>query len=111
MRSNDEPGFSNTASPPDPSLRVIDLTSQVLHFAPVGLAEEALRSRYVDISQKHRDLDDTIERLREAGERDELLIARLKKRKLQTRDEIIQLERQLQHVANLAFQGRPGHHS
>lgn len=107
MHSNDELDFKPDVLPSDSSLRVIDLPQCNLHFAPVGPGEEALRIRYVEASQKHRDLDDTIARLCEAGERDELLIARLKKRKLQTRDEIAQLERQLQHAADLAARSGP----
>ena len=105
-----EPDFCNNLPvvASDSAPRLIDLTQHVMSFDPVSPGEEALRVRYVEVSQKHRDLDDTIARLCDAGERDELLIARLKKRKLQTRDEITQLERQLQHAADLAGQNRSG---
>ena len=49
---------------------------------------EALRS-------EHRDLDAAIEALRGTGSADQLQIARLKKRKLKLRDEIVMLEDQL----------------
>jgi hypothetical protein len=93
MRSNDEPGFTNDFQ-------------TILQFAPLEPGEEALRMRYVEVSQKHRDLDDTIARLSEVDEHDELLIARLKKRKLQAKDEITQLEHQLQHAADVAVQNQ-----
>lgn len=44
---------------------------------------------------EHRDLDSAIDALRLAQARDELQIARLKKRKLRLRDEIALLEDQL----------------
>ena len=57
--------------------------------------EEALRIRQVEIAQQHRDLDDTIAVLSQADTCDELLIARLKKRKLRIKDEIARIERLL----------------
>ena len=44
---------------------------------------------------EHRDLDDAIEALRANTARDELQLARLKKRKLRLKDEISQLQGQL----------------
>ncbi|WP_164118737.1 DUF465 domain-containing protein [Sphingorhabdus sp. Alg239-R122] len=44
---------------------------------------------------EHRDLDQAIDALRAAGIRDEMQIARLKKRKLKLRDEIAHLEDQI----------------
>jgi hypothetical protein len=43
-------------------------------------------SRYVNLTQQHRDLDCTISALIDTG--DELMVARLKKRKLRLKDEI-----------------------
>ncbi len=48
--------------------------------------ETPLWSRFVSLTQQHRDLDFTISALFDNG--DELLIARLKKRKLRLKDEI-----------------------
>ncbi len=45
-----------------------------------------LWSRFVNLTQQHRDLDCTISALVDSG--DELLVARLKKRKLRLKDEI-----------------------
>jgi hypothetical protein len=48
--------------------------------------ETALWSRFVNLTQQHRDLDCTISALIDTS--DELLLARLKKRKLRLKDEI-----------------------
>jgi hypothetical protein len=53
---------------------------------------EAIRQRIAELSQEHRDLDDVIAHLTLAPEKDELLLRRLKKRKLQLKDRISQLE-------------------
>jgi hypothetical protein len=53
---------------------------------------EAIRQRIAELSQEHRDLDDVIAHLIAAPEQDELLLRRLKKRKLQLKDRISQLE-------------------
>lgn len=47
------------------------------------------------LRQEHRDLDTAIMALIEGGARDQLQLARLKKRKLLLRDEIAMLEDQL----------------
>ncbi len=53
-------------------------------------------SRRVDALRiEHRDLDDALEALRAAPARDELQLARLKKRKLRLKDEIARLQDQL----------------
>lgn len=44
---------------------------------------------------EHRDLDDSIAALMAAGTKDQLQIARLKRRKLRLRDEIAMMEDQL----------------
>ena len=48
----------------------------------------------IDLRIDHADLDATIDRLAEAQPIDELLLRRLKKRRLALRDRIAQLERQ-----------------
>ena len=55
---------------------------------PIPHAATALASRYVDLTQQHHDLDYMICALSEQAACDELLVARLKKRKLQLKDEI-----------------------
>lgn len=56
--------------------------------------EETMR-RIELLRQEHRDLDTAIIALAESGSRDQLQLARLKKRKLMLRDEIAFLEDQL----------------
>ncbi len=71
MRSYENPAFDGsayTAKPESP------------------FTETPLWSRFVSLTQQHRDLDFTISALFESS--DELLIARLKKRKLRLKDEI-----------------------
>jgi hypothetical protein len=78
MRSSEGPMFDNT-------FRVM----------PFEADAETLRIRRVEKLQQHRDLDETIAMLWEADSCDELLIARLKKRKLGIKDEIARIEQQL----------------
>ena len=47
------------------------------------------------LREEHRDLDAAIEALRQAGQADQLQVQRLKKRKLQLRDRVSQLEDEL----------------
>lgn len=49
-------------------------------------------SRLVRLREMHRDLDAAIDALRERANPDQLQLARLKKRKLQLKDEIAQLQ-------------------
>jgi len=44
------------------------------------------------LREEHRDLDAAIDALRDAGQADQLQLQRLKKRKLQLRDRLTQLE-------------------
>jgi hypothetical protein len=52
--------------------------------------EVALRAKLATLVQEHRDLDSAIAAL--AGSRDQLQLTRLKKRKLQLKDEISRIE-------------------
>jgi len=54
-----------------------------------------LRLKVLELEAEHRELDHLIEQLQESGSRDELQIRRLKKRKLQIKDQIAQLQVQL----------------
>ena len=56
---------------------------------------EALRAKLVELRVEHRDLDEAIERLTLAPPDDQLLLRRLKKRKLLIKDRISALERML----------------
>lgn len=57
---------------------------------------EALRSRLDEMRVEHRDLDEAIRRLSEDPPEDELVLRRLKKRKLLLRDRISQIEAMLE---------------
>ena len=56
---------------------------------------EALQRKLVELKTEHRDLDDVIARLAEKQPFDQLQIQRLKKRKLQLKDAISQIESRL----------------
>lgn len=53
---------------------------------------EALQQRLAALRLEHRDLDDAIAALEEAGAHNYLQVQRLKKRKLLLKDQIIQIE-------------------
>jgi len=57
--------------------------------------ESELKAQLAQLRQEHRDLDAAIEALHNAPGVDRLQVQRLKKRKLQLRDRIIQIEDQL----------------
>jgi hypothetical protein len=57
--------------------------------------ETELKAQLARLRQEHRDLDAAIEALHNAPGSDLLQVKRLKKRKLQLRDRIIQIEDQL----------------
>ena len=56
---------------------------------------EQVRARVIELEIEHRDLDAAIDRFAEAAALDDLQLRRLKKRKLQLKDQIIQLKMQL----------------
>jgi hypothetical protein len=59
-------------------------------------AEEALmRETLVVLVQEHRDLDQAIAAMIESGVRDQLQLSRLKRRKLQLKDQIASIEDEL----------------
>ena len=55
----------------------------------------SLSRQLIELRIEHADLDATIDRLADAQPRDDLLLRRLKKRRLALRDRIAQLEREL----------------
>jgi hypothetical protein len=57
--------------------------------------ETELRRRLQELESEHRDLDDVIERLSDGSINDQLQIKRLKKRKLQLKDEITKIRSRL----------------
>ena len=56
---------------------------------------EVLQARLVELRTEHRDLDESISRLTLVPSEDELMLRRLKKRKLLIKDRISTLERML----------------
>lgn len=56
---------------------------------------EQVRARVIELEIEHRDLDEAIDRLQDAPNRDDLRLTRLKKRKLQLKDQILRLKMQL----------------
>lgn len=56
---------------------------------------EEIRRRLAELRTEHRDLDDVIARMAEDPHVDQLLMQRMKKRKLGLKDQIAQLENDL----------------
>lgn len=56
---------------------------------------EQVQERLITLEVEHRDLDAAIDSLTQAGRVDDLQMRRFKKRKLQLKDQIIQLKMQL----------------
>ena len=56
---------------------------------------DTVRRRLEALREEHRDLDDVIARVTEAGPFDQLQVQRLKKRKLILKDQIMKLESEL----------------
>ncbi|HEY4373536.1 MAG TPA: YdcH family protein [Burkholderiales bacterium] len=56
---------------------------------------EAIQTRIVELQTEHRDLDAVIQRVSDTAGHDELLMRRLKKRKLQLKDSITLLQMRL----------------
>lgn len=54
--------------------------------------QETLKRRLEELRSEHRDLDDVIGRISEEAPFDQLQVQRLKKRKLQLKDEIARIE-------------------
>lgn len=54
--------------------------------------QETLKRRLAGLRSEHRDLDDVIVRISEQAPFDQLQVQRLKKRKLQLKDEIAKIE-------------------
>lgn len=63
---------------------------------PANDEPETLRAQLQELRIEHRDLDEAIERLEAAPPHDELLLRRMKKRKLQLKDKIATIEHLLE---------------
>jgi len=58
--------------------------------------DPSLHAQLQELRVEHRDLDEAIDRLEGTPPHDELLLRRLKKRKLHLKDRIAQIERMLE---------------
>jgi hypothetical protein len=56
---------------------------------------ERVRARLIELEIEHRDLDEAIDRLDNAPNRNDLLLKRMKKYKLQLKDRILRLKMQM----------------
>src|ERR1700759_3241360 len=85
--------ISGSASAADPAT----IAREALRAAAVMKREDEseLRAQLAQMRQEHRDLDAAIEALHNSPGSDLLQVQRLKKRKLQLRDQIILIEDQL----------------
>lgn len=63
--------------------------------SPFAMEDAILRVKLAALKSEHRDLDGAIDALLEAPAKDQLQLARLKKRKLRLRDEIAEIEDRL----------------
>jgi hypothetical protein len=63
--------------------------------AGFGMDEQELKAKLIRLKQEHRDLDDAILALDRANTFDQLQMKRLKKKKLQLKDEISKIEDKL----------------
>lgn len=54
--------------------------------------QPVLRAKLADLTQEHRDLDMAIAALTASGTNDQIQLTRLKKRKLQLKDQIARIE-------------------
>jgi hypothetical protein len=62
---------------------------------PHAAGDEGIRARVADLRQEHHDLDASIRALEGLSMPDQLMIARLKRKKLALRDQISVLEDQI----------------
>ena len=62
---------------------------------PLAANDEALQQKIAELRLEHQDLDASVVALELAPRPDQLLIARLKRRKLALRDQIARIEDQL----------------
>jgi hypothetical protein len=94
MRTQKElsyPNISNVSSPGTPYERR-KRSRKSRNSGPANADEQALKRKLTELIQEHRDLDGAIAALVEARICDSLLMTRLKKRKLQLKDEIARIE-------------------
>ena len=75
--------------------RLWGLTQSFAHCLPdscTTMDQEEIKRRIIELQVEHRDLDAAIDRLAEQLSIDDLALRRMKKRKLQIKDALTQLE-------------------
>jgi hypothetical protein len=77
-------------------------TGETLHAFDEGGAAAMPAARYVELTQQHHDLDYMIGALSERPTHDEVLVARLKKRKLRLKDAIARATSELDTTGDAA---------
>ena len=70
-------------------------SSQGLHVSPTPNDVDSIKLRIAELQLEHRGLNQMIERMAQEPDTDQLLLRRLKKRKLQIKDSIVLLQMQL----------------
>ena len=70
-------------------------SSQGSHVSPNPNDVESIKLRIAELQLEHRGLNQMIERMGQEPDTDQLLLRRLKKRKLQIKDSIVLLQMQL----------------
>ncbi len=94
MRTHKEltyPSISNVSSP-GPSYERRKQSRKSRNPGLTSTDEQALRRKLTNLIEEHRDLDGAISALFESRICDSMLMTRLKKRKLQLKDEIARIE-------------------
>ncbi|MFT4089515.1 MAG: DUF465 domain-containing protein [Asticcacaulis sp.] len=82
----------------EPEIQPDDLEPQIreedehVRALPINAETVALRTQLALLRQEHKDLDDSISALEVMPQPDQILIARLKRKKLALRDQIVTLE-------------------
>ena len=94
MRTHKEPIYPSISnvSPTGPSYERRKQSRKSRNPGVANSDELALQRKLTDLIQEHRDLDGAISALFESSICDSLLMTRLKKRKLQLKDEIARIE-------------------
>jgi hypothetical protein len=92
MRTHKEPNYPSFSNVSQPSYGRRRQSRTSRNAGPADADEQALRRKLTDLIQEHRDLDGAIIALFETRVCDPLLMTRLKKRKLQLKDEIARIE-------------------
>src|SRR5262249_6119183 len=92
FRAGGVPRGSRVTFEKDVAMRSRELPADGRTFAVERTsADAAIVARFVELMQQHHDLDYMICALSQQTAYDELLVARLKKRKLQLKDEIVRV--------------------